>query len=116
MLGKLGKWLKVGAKIGLRAAPEVLSVVYPPASGLVDFLQSQIIQAEADLGPGKGAEKKAQVMGAAQMVMPFMVPMMEKMSGAEIDDEQFIEGAGQIMEGLVLVMNSMKQLPKKSES
>ena len=116
MLGKLGKWLKVGAKIGLRAAPEVLSVVYPPASGLVDFLQSQIVQAEADLGPGKGAEKKAQVMGAAQMVMPFMVPMMERMSGAEIDDEQFIEGAAQIMEGLVLVMNSMKQLPKKSES
>jgi hypothetical protein len=115
MLGKLGKWLKVGAKVGLRAAPDVLAVVYPPAAGLVDMLVGQIVQAEADHGPGKGPEKKAQVMGSVRMGMLMATPLIERMSGREIDDEAFAEGAEKLLEGLVLVMNAMGQLPKKEK-
>lgn len=115
MLGKLGKWLKVGAKVGLRAAPDVLAVVYPPAAGLVELLTGQIVQAEADHGPGKGPEKKAQVMGSVRMGMLLATPLIEKMGGREIDDDAFAEGAEKLLEGLVLVMNSMGQLPKKEK-
>lgn len=108
----MAKWLKVGAKVGLKAAPEVLSVVYPPAAGIVDFLQTQIIQAESDHGAKKGSEKKAQVMKNAHMLMPALLPMLERMAGVDIDDELFMESVSKLIDGLVGVANSMQQLPK----
>lgn len=106
------RWFKVGAKVAATAAPDVLSVVYPPIGTLAQNLMALIIQAEADNGPGNGAKKKTQVLEGVRLILPWVLPMIERSTGRDIDDDLFIESADKLIDGMVGLMNSMGQLPK----
>lgn len=108
------RWFKVGAKVAAKAAPEVLSLVNPPLGTLAQNLTALIIQAEADNGPGNGAKKKQQVLEGLMAVLPWVLPMIERMTNRDIDDDLFIESADKLVDGMVGLMNSMGQLPKST--
>ena len=118
--GKVVRFLKPAGKIGATLAGEVLKTALPQTAGLVSIIQAKILDAEADLGPGKGKEKKEWVMGemtsmveASRVMLPLIVPMIEKATKVDIDDDLFTESVSKLIDGLVGINNSMKVLPKQ---
>lgn len=119
MWAKLGRIIKSGAKIGAKMAPEVLKVALPQTQGLVSFLQAKILEAESEIGSGKGLEKKAKVMDdvsmlveSTKLIVPLLIPMIETSSKVEIDDDMFTHGVSSLIDGIVSINNSLKILPK----
>lgn len=111
---RLFRWFKTGAKVAAMAAPDVLSIVSPPLGTLAQNISALVIQAEADHGAGNGGKKKEQVLEGVKLVLPWVLPMIERSTNKDIDDDLFIESVDKMIDGIVGLMNSMNALPKKN--
>jgi hypothetical protein len=86
------KFLGFLGKVGLGAAkaiPEIVSIAYPPLSGLMGVVSSLTLKAQADHGPGNNEVKKAQVLQDLGLFQPFIIPLIEQIAGKDLDDEAF---------------------------
>jgi hypothetical protein len=103
-------------KIGLiagKAAPEVLSAIYPAIGALVQTVLQAIVLAEAKLGSGNGTAKKEEVLGAVQIAVPLILKVMENATGKDlVDDQLFSQGIDKLNDALVDILNSFRVLPK----
>ena len=82
----------------IKLLPTILPIV-PAVVKLVEKL----------LGGGKGAEKK----DMAVQVLRVLIPLVEQISGKDlVDDKDFAEAIGDVIDGVVGVMNAAGVLKK----
>jgi hypothetical protein len=110
---KLLTIFKTALNIGSVALPVVLNAVSPGVGTLVGSVLTSVLRSEAVLGPGQGDKKKQFSLECLQVAAPAIVQLIERQTGKELtDEEQFTEGVAWIQEGIVMVLNAFRILPK----
>jgi hypothetical protein len=106
ILGKIGK-------IGIRAAPAVAEIAFPHLSGIIELVFTATAQAESNLGPGRGREKREQAMQSGALVVQMLAPILERSTGRDVDDEKLLEIYGKACDLVVEFHNAIGTFPKK---
>jgi hypothetical protein len=107
--------LKSVLSIGANTVPSILEAVSPGWGALINTIVTAILNAEATLGSGKGAQKKNIALDAIQTASPVIVALIEKTSGHTlVDPSGYAAGVASIQDGLVSVFNAFRILPKSA--
>ncbi len=110
------KFLNIVKKIlsiGAVAVPVILNGISPGLGALVGTVLNSVLQAEANVGNGKGEEKRHTALSSFQVAAPAVVALIESQTGKQLEDEVlFAEGIEMMQEGIVKILNAFRVLPK----
>jgi hypothetical protein len=95
-------------KVGEAIAPAVVTSVNPAAGAITSLVVSAVVKAEQ--AGGTGPEKRQQVMTQlAPMVAPMVASIMQAAgSKVQVDPNGVNQAVGQIVDGVVALLNSMQ--------
>lgn len=86
----MNKFANFFTKVGVEAledVPPIIGEVYPPLSGLMGVISSLVLKSQVVNGPGNNDVKKSQVTEEFAMFQPFIIPLIERITGRDLDDE-----------------------------
>jgi hypothetical protein len=103
-------------KVGEAIAPAVVTSVNPAAGAITSLVVSAVVKAEQ--AGGSGPEKRQQVLAQlAPMVGPMVASIMQASgSKVQLDPNVLNQSVGQIVDGVVALMNSMQPAAQKTSA
>jgi hypothetical protein len=113
-------WVTVLAKVGLivsKGALQIATKSHPLVGAVVDVIVSTIATAEEAHGAGAGVVKRSATVEQLKVVIPGLIGLLESISRKDIvkDHVLFTQAAGELIDSIVKLMNSMDLLAPPSE-
>ena len=82
LLGHLGL-------VALEDVPQVVAVAYPPLSGIMGVISSLVLKARATSPTAPGLSLKDQVLTDFSQFEPFIIPLVNQLTGKNLDPVAF---------------------------
>lgn len=103
-------------KEALKDLPAVIGTVYPPLNGLTGLISTLTLKTQMEMGPGNNEAKKTKVTDEVSLFQPFIVPLIEQITGRNLDDDAFTKLISDIIDISVQWHKLVGSIPTPNQS